>query len=197
MPAPENHVDAFLASLLLVAIAEIGDKTQLLSFILAARFKKQAWPIIIGIFVATVANHLMAAFVGDWVASKVDPTVMRWILGGAFLAFAAWALIPDTLDEEPKAPRFGAFITTLVLFFLAEMGDKTQLATIALGANYTNLFAVTLGTTFGMMIANVPAVLLGAKLAERFPLQKMRFVAAVLFAIFGLLILLPIEIPWI
>jgi Ca2+/H+ antiporter, TMEM165/GDT1 family len=183
-------VEAFLASLGMVALAEMGDKTQLLSFVLAARFAGQHWPIIAGIFVATVANHLCAAFVGDWVATKVGPDIMRWTLGLSFLAFAAWALIPDTLDEKKQGhARYGAFLTTLVLFFIAEIGDKTQLATVALGAKFTNLAAVTLGTTLGMMAANVPAVLVGEKLAQRFPLARMRFIAAALFALFGLLIL--------
>jgi putative Ca2+/H+ antiporter (TMEM165/GDT1 family) len=184
-------VEAFIASLGMVAIAEMGDKTQLLSFVLAARFRGQYGPIIAGIFLATVANHFVAAFLGDWVATKVNPEVMRWVLAMAFLAFAAWALIPDTLDDDSqKKPRYGAFLTTLVMFFLAEIGDKTQLATIALGAKYASLVLVTMGTTAGMMLANVPAVLLGEKLAQRFPLAKMRFVAAALFALFGMLILL-------
>jgi Ca2+/H+ antiporter, TMEM165/GDT1 family len=192
----DTNVDALIASFSLVAIAEIGDKTQLLSFVLAARFRGQHWAIIAGIFVATIANHLVAASMGGWVATHVDPDWMRWILGGAFLAFAAWALIPDTLDEETrrKASRYGAFVTTLFMFFLAEMGDKTQFATVALGAQYSNLLMVTVGTTLGMMAANVPAVLLGETLAQRFPLSKMRFVAALLFAIFGGLILLGIDL---
>lgn len=186
-------MEALLASFGMVAIAEIGDKTQLLSFVLAARFRGQYGRIIAGIFIATIVNHLCAAAVGDWVAGHVSPDVMRWILGLAFLGFAAWALIPDTLDENAKPPRYGAFATTLVLFFLAEMGDKTQLATIALGAKYTSLAMVAVGTTLGMMAANVPAVLIGEKLAQRFPIAKMRFVAAALFALFGLLILLKVD----
>jgi putative Ca2+/H+ antiporter (TMEM165/GDT1 family) len=178
----------------MVALAELGDKTQLLSFVLAARFRGQHWAIIGGIFVATIVNHLCAAYVGDWVATKVSPDVMRWVLGLAFLGFAAWALIPDTLDDSnKKESKYGAFLTTLVMFFLAEMGDKTQLATIALGAKYASLAAVSMGTTLGMMVANVPAVLIGEKLAQRFPLSKMRFVAAALFALFGILILLKVN----
>jgi putative Ca2+/H+ antiporter (TMEM165/GDT1 family) len=189
-----RFVEALLSSLGMVAFAEMGDKTQLLSFVLAARFRGQHWPIIAGIFIATIVNHALAALAGDWVAMKVSPDVMRWVLGLAFLAFAAWALVPDTLDEdEQKTARHGAFVTTLVMFFLAEMGDKTQLATVALGAQFNNLLAVTMGTTLGMMIANVPAVLLGETLAKRFPLSKMRFVAAALFAIFGALILLKVN----
>lgn len=184
-------MESLIASFGMVAIAEMGDKTQLLSFVLATRFRGQHWPIIAGIFAATIFNHLFAAAIGGWVATALSPDVLRWILGLAFLAFAAWALIPDTLDGDSQdTTRHGAFLTTLVLFFIAEMGDKTQLATVALGAKYSSVVLVTLGTTLGMMAANVPAVLIGEKLAQRFPLAKMRFVAAALFAIFGLLILL-------
>ena len=127
-------MEALLSSLGMVAFAEMGDKTQLLSFVLAARFRGQQWPIIAGIFIATIVNHALAALAGDWVAMKVSPDVMRWVLGIAFLAFAAWALVPDTLDEtDEKNNKYGAFLTTLVMFFLAEMGDKTQLATVSLG----------------------------------------------------------------
>jgi Ca2+/H+ antiporter, TMEM165/GDT1 family len=187
-------VEALFASFAMVAIAEIGDKTQLLSFVLAARFRGRQASIIAGIFVATVFNHLFAALVGGWVAHTLGPDLLRWLLGLAFLAFAAWALIPDTLDKKPEAGRYGAFLTTLVLFFIAEMGDKTQLATVALGAKYANLALVTLGTTLGMMAANVPAVLVGESLAQRFPLAAMRYVAAGLFALFGVLILLKVNL---
>jgi putative Ca2+/H+ antiporter (TMEM165/GDT1 family) len=187
-------VEALIASFGMVAIAEIGDKTQLLSFVLATRFRGRHWAIIAGIFAATVFNHLFAALVGGWVAHVLGPDLLRWILGLAFLGFAAWALIPDTLDDKPEPSRYGPFLTTLVLFFLAEMGDKTQLATVALGAKYANLPLVTLGTTLGMMAANVPAVLIGEKLAQRFRLSTMRFVAAALFAVFGLLILFRINL---
>lgn len=188
-------MEALVTSLGMVAIAEMGDKTQLLSFVLAARFRGQHWPIIAGIFVATLFNHALAALAGDWVATTVTADVLRWILGLAFLAFAGWALIPDTLDEsEQHTTRYGAFLTTLVMFFLAEMGDKTQLATVALGAKYASLVAVAMGTTLGMMVANIPAVMLGETLAKRFPLSKMRFVAAALFAIFGVLILLKVDL---
>jgi putative Ca2+/H+ antiporter (TMEM165/GDT1 family) len=184
-------VEALITSFGMVAIAEMGDKTQLLSFVLAARFCGQPLPIIAGIFVATIANHLLAAVAGNWVATAMNPDVLRWLLGLAFLGFAAWALIPDTLDESSRqATRHGAFGTTLVMFFLAEMGDKTQLATVALGAKYASLGMVAFGTTLGMMAANIPAVLIGEKLAEHIPLSKVRFIAAALFAIFGALILL-------
>jgi putative Ca2+/H+ antiporter (TMEM165/GDT1 family) len=183
-------VEALLASFALVAVAEIGDKTQLLSFVLAAEFRGQHWRILAGILVATLLNHALAAAAGGWIALHVAPGTMRWILGLAFLGFAAWALIPDKLDATDDAPRRGAFATTTILFFLAEMGDKTQFATIALGAQYASLLAVTAGTTLGMMAANVPAVLLGESLAKRFPIARMRLVAAALFAGFGLWVLL-------
>lgn len=189
-------MDALIASFCMVAIAEIGDKTQLLSFVLATRFRGHALAIIAGIFVATVVNHALAAAAGDLVARYVDPDVMRWVLGLSFLAFAVWALIPDKLDdaETKRTSGHGAFLTTTGLFFLAEMGDKTQLATVALGAKYGSLVLVAIGTTLGMMAANVPAVLIGEKLGQKFPLAKMRFVAAVLFAVFGALILLNVEL---
>jgi putative Ca2+/H+ antiporter (TMEM165/GDT1 family) len=186
-------LEALLTSLGMVAIAEMGDKTQLLSFVLAARFRGQQWIIIAGIFVATLFNHLLAAWLGDWVAMKVDPQILGWVLGLSFLGFAVWAMIPDTLDAAgQRTGKYGAFVTTLILFFLAEMGDKTQLATVALGARFVDLDMVTIGTTLGMMIANVPAVLLGDKLCEKIPLSKIRFVAAASFAIFGVLILVRV-----
>jgi Ca2+/H+ antiporter, TMEM165/GDT1 family len=187
------QMEAFLASLGMVAIAEMGDKTQLLSFLLATRFYRRHWAIILGIFFATIANHFVAAFLGDWVAANVDPDVMRWVLGLSFLGFAAWALIPDTLEDEERRDRFGPFVTTLIAFFMAEMGDKTQFATIALGARYANLGMVVLGTTLGMMVANVPAVLLGERLARYIPLSRMRFIAAALFAVFGVLVLANVD----
>jgi Ca2+/H+ antiporter, TMEM165/GDT1 family len=187
-------MEAFLASFGMVAIAEMGDKTQLLSFLLATRFTGRHGAIIAGIFVATIANHFVAAFLGDWVAANVSADVMRWILGLAFLAFAGWALIPDQLAEgDAKTRKYGPFLTTLVSFFLAEMGDKTQFATIALGAKYASLTMVVMGTTLGMMAANIPAVLLGRRLATYIPLAKMRFIAAALFAVFGVLILLRVN----
>ena len=186
-------MEALFTSLGMVAIAEMGDKTQLLSFLLAARFRGQQWSIIAGIFAATLFNHLLAALLGDWAATKVDPIIMGWVLGVSFLGFAVWAMIPDKLDDAGQTRhKHGAFATTLILFFLAEMGDKTQLATIALGAKFASLGMVSLGTTLGMMVANVPAVLLGEKLCERIPLNKIRFVAAALFAIFGVLILIRV-----
>jgi Ca2+/H+ antiporter, TMEM165/GDT1 family len=187
-------MEALLASFGMVAIAEMGDKTQLLSFLLATKFKGRQWTIILGILVATAANHFVAAFLGDWVAANVSQNVMRWILGLAFLGFAVWALIPDKLEDADKPSRFGPFVTTLIAFFLAEMGDKTQFATIALGAKYASLAMVVTGTTLGMMAANIPAVLLGERLARYIPLSKMRFIAAALFAGFGVLILFKVPL---
>lgn len=188
-------MEAFLTSLGMVTLAEMGDKTQLLSFVLAARFAGRHGAIILGIFIATLANHFVAAALGDWIATHVSAQMMRWILGGAFLAFAAWALIPDTLDKkDSERGAYGAFMTTLVVFFLAEMGDKTQLATIALGARFPSLWAVVVGTTLGMMLANIPAVLLGERLTRYVPLSRLRFAAALVFAIFGGLVLLDVNV---
>ena len=187
-------MEPLITSFAMVAVAEIGDKTQLLSFVLAARFLGQHWRVIGGIFVATILNHLCAAAAGDWVAAHISPDLMRWILGLSFLGFAAWALVPDSLDAtDAKPTRYGAFLTAAGLFFIAEMGDKTQLATVALGARYSSLMMVTIGTTLGMMAANIPAVLIGERLAKRFPLSKMRFLAAAMFAVFGILILLKVN----
>ena len=189
-------MEAFFSSLGLVALAEMGDKTQLLSFVLAARFAGRRQAILLGIFVATLLNHLFAAAVGGWVAAHVGPHTLRWALGLAFLAFALWALVPDKLDEPASTPGAGsAFSTALVAFFFAEMGDKTQFATVALGARYEDaLWGVVTGTTLGMMVANVPAVLLGHRLAQKLPLSRMRFIASALFALFGLAVLLDIDI---
>jgi putative Ca2+/H+ antiporter (TMEM165/GDT1 family) len=178
-------MDAFLVSTGIVALAEVGDKTQLLAFILAAKFRKPV-PIIVGILVATIANHAFAGALGSWITSVVSPTAMRWILGLSFLGMAAWTLIPDKFDEDDaKLARYGVFGTTLVAFFLAEMGDKTQIATVALAAQYNAVVAVVAGTTLGMMIANVPAVLLGDRIAHRMPVRFVHGVAAAIFAILG------------
>ena len=178
-------MEAFLTSAILVAIAEIGDKTQLLSFVLAARLRKPG-AIIAGIFVATVLNHGLAGSVGVWLASLIAPQWLPWITGLVFIAFGLWTLHPDSLDDAPQMHRAGAFVTTTIVFFIAEMGDKTQLATVALGAQYHGaLLAVVIGTTFGMMLANVPAVIVGEKLAERLPLKHIRWVAAGLFIATG------------
>lgn len=183
-------MSALLTSTLVVAVAEIGDKTQLLSLMLAARFRRP-WPIVVGIFVATVANHYAAAWVGDWVASALGPQVLRWLLGASFIAIALWALKPDTLDEDESAQLgMGVFVTTVVAFFLAEIGDKTQLATIALAAKYSALTAVVMGTTFGMMLANVPVVFLGERIVKRLPLKTVRWIAAGIFAALGAAVLM-------
>ena len=182
-------MEALLTSTVLVAVAEIGDKTQLLSFVLAARLR-QPWAIIAGIFAATIANHALAGSLGAWLAQLAGPEVMPWITGLLFIGFGLWALHPDALDDDPKIHRAGAFVTTLIAFFFAEMGDKTQLATVALAARFDSLAAVVLGTTLGMMIANVPAVIIGEKLAERLPLRAIRLVAAGLFMLTGALTLL-------
>lgn len=183
-------MEAFLVSTGIVALAEIGDKTQLLAFILAAKFRKPV-PIILGIFVATLVNHGCAGAVGDWITRMVSPEILRWVLGLSFIGMAIWTLIPDKFDEEDaKLARYGVFGTTVIAFFLAEMGDKTQIATVALAAQYHALVAVVAGTTLGMMIANVPAVLLGDRIANRMPVQAVHRVAAAIFAVLGVMTLL-------
>jgi putative Ca2+/H+ antiporter (TMEM165/GDT1 family) len=183
-------MEAFLISTGIVALAEIGDKTQLLAFILAAKFRKPI-PIIIGILVATIANHAMAGALGTWITSLLSPESLRWILGISFIAMAAWTLIPDKFEEDDaKFASLGVFGTTLVAFFLAEMGDKTQVATVALAAQYHALFAVVAGTTLGMMIANVPAVVLGDRIANKVPVRLVHAIAAAIFAVLGVATLL-------
>ncbi len=183
-------MEAFLISTGIVGLAEIGDKTQLLAFLLAAKFRKPL-PIVLAIFVATIANHAFAAAVGAWITSMLGPDVLRWVLGVSFLAMAAWTLIPDKLDEnETKLARYGVFLTTLIAFFMAEMGDKTQVATVALAARYHDIVSVVLGTTFGMMLANVPAVYLGDKIANRVSLRLVHGIAALVFAALGVATLL-------
>jgi putative Ca2+/H+ antiporter (TMEM165/GDT1 family) len=183
-------MEAFLVSTGIVALAEIGDKTQLLAFILAAKFRKP-WPIIAAILVATIANHGFAGAVGAWITSLVSPQTLRWVLGVSFIGMAGWTLIPDKFDEDDaKLAKFGVFGTTLVAFFLAEMGDKTQFATIALAAKYQSFLAVVAGTTLGMMLANVPAVVLGDRIAERMPTQLVHRIAAAIFAVMGIATLL-------
>ena len=183
-------MEAFLVSTGIVALAEIGDKTQLLAFILAAKFRRPV-PIIIGILVATIANHGLAGALGAWITSLVAPGTLRWVLGVSFIGMAVWTLIPDKFDEdEAKLARFGVFGTTLIAFFLAEMGDKTQVATVALAAQYQAFVPVVVGTTFGMMIANVPAVLLGDRIADRMPVRLVHMIAAAIFAVLGVVTLL-------
>lgn len=177
-----------------VALAEMGDKTQLLSLMLAARYPKQALAIIAGIFIATVANHACAALLGHWLMTLVSPDVMRWILGLSFLGIGLWLLVPDHIDDAAESKvvdrALQIFILTVVLFFLAEMGDKTQIATIALGAKYKDVVAVTMGTTLGMMLANAPAVWLGQKFTKRMPIKWVHGVAALTFIIIGAVTLL-------
>lgn len=188
---PENLMSALLVSTGIVALAEMGDKTQLLSLLLAARFRRPI-PIILGILVATLANHFLAGALGAWLTSLVGKDALRWILGLSFIAMAIWTLIPDKLDgiEDPAKLRFGVFGTTLMVFFLAEMGDKTQIATVALAAQYPSLIAVVAGTTLGMMLANVPAVFLGDRMAKKAPLRLIRTITAIIFATLGVLALL-------
>jgi putative Ca2+/H+ antiporter (TMEM165/GDT1 family) len=183
-------MDAFLISTGIVALAEIGDKTQLLAFILAAKFRRPL-PIILGILVATLANHGVAGALGTWITSLAEPSTLRWVLGISFIAMAIWTLIPDKFEEEDaKLAKFGVFTTTLVAFFLAEMGDKTQIATIAMAAHYASPVLVVIGTTLGMLIADVPAVFVGDKLAGRIPMKLVHGIAAALFALLGVATLL-------
>ena len=184
-------MDAFLISSGIVALAEMGDKTQLLALILAARFRKPV-PIILGILVATLLNHAGAGAIGHWVTALFGGEWLRWVLGASFLAMAFWIMIPDKLDDEEDGVSrccYGVFGTTLATFFLAEMGDKTQIATVALAAKYSSLFAVVAGTTIGMLIANVPAVLLGDKVASKVPMKVVHGIAALLFVLLGILTL--------
>ena len=184
-PARNIVMEAFLISAGIVALAEIGDKTQLLAFILAAKFRKPV-PIILGILVATIANHAFAGAVGTWITAAVSPEAMRWVLGLSFIGMAIWTLIPDKMDEEDaKLAQYGVFTTTLIAFFIAEMGDKTQIATVALAAQYNAFVSVVAGTTFGMMIANVPAVLVGDRLANKMPVRLVHAIAAAIFAVLG------------
>ena len=184
-------METLLVSTGVVALAEIGDKTQLLAFILAARFKKPL-PIVAGILCATVINHGLAGALGAWITSAVSPQLLRWVLGGSFLAMAAWTLVPDRIeDEETKvASRLGVFGATFITFFLAEMGDKTQVATIAMAAHYANAVVVVVGTTLGMLIADVPAVFVGDRFANRIPMTLVHGIAAAVFAVLGVATLL-------
>lgn len=184
-------MEAFLISTGIVALAEMGDKTQLLSLVLAARFRKP-WPIVAGIFVATVANHALAGAAGAWVTTVLGPDVLRWVLGVSFIAMAAWMLIPDKADDlaTDDAPRFGVFGTTVVVFFLAEMGDKTQIATVMLAARY-NPYWVVVGSTLGMMLANAPAVWFGEKITRLVPMRVVHVVSALVFAVLGVVALWP------
>lgn len=184
-------IEAITTSTAIVALAEIGDKTQLLAIVLATRFRKPL-PIVLGILCATLANHFLAALLGATAAAFLDGTWFRYAVAAGFLAMGLWTLVPDKLDDDAddRPARFGAFLTTLVAFFIVEMGDKTQVATIALGARFHDALAVTVGTTLGMMLANVPAVFLGEELVKRVPLKVVRWVAAALFLAIGAWLLL-------
>ena len=182
-------MEAFLISTGIVALAEMGDKTQLLSLVLAARFRKH-WPIVLGICVATQANHALAGAVGSWVTTVLGPDVLRWVLGASFIAMAVWMLIPDKLDDGDTpsgTSQWGVFGTTLIAFFLAEMGDKTQIATVMLAAQYNAYLWVVAGTTLGMMIANAPVVWLGDKITRKVPIRAVHLISAVIFLVLGLL----------
>jgi Ca2+/H+ antiporter, TMEM165/GDT1 family len=187
-------VEALLISTGVVALAEIGDKTQLLAFILAARFKKPV-PIVAGILVATLVNHGLAGALGAWITSVLSPNIMCWVLGLSFIGMAIWTLIPDKIEEEETqiAKRWGVFGATLITFFLAEMGDKTQVATIALAAHYATPVLVVIGTTLGMLIADVPAVFIGNKFASKIPMKLVHGIAAAIFAAMGVMTLLRVD----
>ena len=184
-------MESLLVSTGVVALAEIGDKTQLLAFILAARFKKPL-PIIAGILAATVVNHGLAGALGAWITSTITPEILRWVLGVSFIGMAIWTMIPDEIEEDETkvAKRFGVFGATLITFFLAEMGDKTQIATVALAAHYATPVMVVVGTTLGMLIADVPAVFVGDKLAAKIPMKLVHSIAAGVFALLGIATLL-------
>lgn len=187
-------MESLLISTGVVALAEMGDKTQLLAFILAARFKRPV-PIILGILLATILNHGLAGALGAWITAVVSPTLLRWILGLSFIGMAIWTMIPDKIEEEETrvAKQIGVFGATFMSFFLAEMGDKTQLATIALAAHYVTPIFVVIGTTLGMLIADVPAIFVGNKLAEKIPMKMVHTIAAGIFAIIGVLTLSGID----
>jgi putative Ca2+/H+ antiporter (TMEM165/GDT1 family) len=183
-------MEAFLISTASVALGELGDKTQLLSLILATRLRKPG-PIIAGIFVATLLNHLIACWVGEWAGKLISAQLLRWVLGISFLAVAAWALIPDKMDDEVKTrDAYGVFALTAVTFFLAEMGDKTQIVALALAAKYNDLIAVVAGTTLGMMLVNIPTVLFADRATKWIPLKLVRVIAAGIYAVLGVLTLL-------
>lgn len=186
-------ITAFLISTGTVALAEIGDKTQLLSLVLAARYRKP-WPIILGVLAATLVNHTLAGALGAWLGARLTPELMRWALAISFIGMSIWMLVPDKLgpQKEYKAGKLGIFGITLIAFFIAEIGDKTQLATIALAARFHDFWGVVLGTTVGMMLANVPAILLGDRFAHRLPQRWVHAIAAGIFGVLGVMAMLKI-----
>ena len=188
---PSSPMEAFLVSTGIVALAEMGDKTQLLALVLAVRFRKP-WPIVWGILVATLVNHGLAGAVGAWVTTFLGPEILRWVLAGSLIAMAVWMLIPDTLDDAQSdtQPRWGVFGTTVVAFFLAEMGDKTQIATVMLVAQYHAYLWVVAGTTLGMMLANAPVVWLGERMTRLVPMRLVHTVSALIFAALGVAVLI-------
>ncbi|SMC65317.1 TMEM165/GDT1 family protein [Polynucleobacter kasalickyi] len=185
---------SILVSTGVVTLAEMGDKTQLLAFLLAAKYKKPV-PIILGILFATILNHGLAGLLGSWITHLLSPEILRWVLGLSFIAMALWTLVPDKIDDDEASfgAKSGVFITTLVTFFLAEMGDKTQVATVAMAAHYSSPIMVVLGTTLGMMLADVPAVFLGNSFAKKLPLKLIHSIAAGIFFVMGVLVLLKID----
>jgi putative Ca2+/H+ antiporter (TMEM165/GDT1 family) len=188
-------MQALLISLSTVFVAEMGDRTQLLSLVLAAQYRRP-WPIIAGIFVATLANHAAAGFIGVWFSGFLTPAVLDAVVGVSMLVMAAWTLFPDTLDKETGTFGRGAFFATAIAFFIAEIGDKTQIATVALAAGYRNLPAVVAGTTIGMMAANIPVVFLGNAFAAKLPMKAIHFVASALFAVLGLYFIAMAALHW-
>ena len=187
-------MESLFVSTGVVALAEIGDKTQLLAFLLATRFKKPV-PIIAGILLATILNHALAGALGAWITAVLSPDILRWILGLSFLGMAVWTMIPDKIEEEEMqvARKFGVFGATLITFFLAEMGDKTQIATVAMAAHYPDPVLVVIGTTLGMLVADVPAVFVGNRFAAKIPMKLVHSIAAGIFAVMGVLTLLGVD----
>ncbi len=191
-PGNTPRMQAFFVSTGIVTLAEMGDKTQLLALVLASRYRGKAWPIVAGIFVATIVNHALAGALGGFVTHWIGPAALRWILGGSFIAMALWMLVPDKLDDEDGATRghFGVFGTTVVAFFLAEMGDKTQIATVMLAARYVQDYVwVVAGTTLGMMLANAPVVFLGERIMRRVPIRWVHGASAAIFVVLGVLMI--------
>ncbi len=188
-PLLRYFLEAILNSFLLVFVSEMGDKTQLLALVLAAKFRKP-WPIMAGILAATLLNHALASYAGAYVTQYISPVLLKWILGGTFIGFGLWMLVPDKDEGMEDQHKWGPFLTTLVTFFFAEMGDKTQLATVALGAKFVVPVLVTLGTTIGMLGADGLAVFFGHRFTEKLPMTLLHRIASALFILFGLGIIL-------